>query len=205
MSIALRGTLVCAVLTAFGNFVVAKAETPVAKAETPDDARSADVEAIRKSSIAFVDAFNRQDAKAAAAGWTKDGEYHDQSGETVRGRDRIEKEYAALFGGKKKTRLDLEIGAIRFLSKDSAIEEGVVRETPVGEGLPIATNYRAFHVREDGEWKTAVVQEWAADEARLDDVAWLIGEWTSSGKGREFTMSFEWNPKKTAKIGRAHV
>src|SRR5262249_7466843 len=82
-------------------------------------------------------------------------------------------------------------------SRDTAIEEGVLRQKPAGAELPTSTRYSALHVREDGKWKIAAVQESGAAEDKLEDLAWLIGDWEGKGKDKEVQMKFAWNAKKT--------
>jgi len=65
---------------------------PQAKGAQTDDETT-----IRASAEAFVAAFNKQDAKATAAFWTPDGEYADETGRVIRGREAIEKEYELFF------------------------------------------------------------------------------------------------------------
>ena len=45
-----------------------------------------------KNAEAFVDAFHKGDAKAVAAFWTPDGDYVDQTGKHLKGRQAIEQE-----------------------------------------------------------------------------------------------------------------
>ena len=61
------------------------------------DPSETDIKLIRAGSEVFVTAFNKHDAKAVAALWTEDGEYIDDTGRTIAGRDAIEKDYAAFF------------------------------------------------------------------------------------------------------------
>lgn len=161
-----------------------------------DKERAADRDAIRKSSMEFVQAFEKGDAKALAAAWTEQGELQSEDGAVLRGRAAIEKAYADLFKTKQKVKVEVEIASIRFPSRDTAIEEGVMRLKPVGPQLPTSSRYSALLVREDGRWKIARVQESAASD-RLDDLAWLIGAWQAKSKDRELRMSYEWNAKKT--------
>src|SRR5437763_1934459 len=49
--------------------------------------------AIQKNGEAFVEAFHKGDAKAVAAFWTRDGEYIDQTGVSLKGREAIEKKF----------------------------------------------------------------------------------------------------------------
>jgi hypothetical protein len=73
----------------------------------------------------------------------------------------------------------------------------VLRTKPAGAELPSATYYSALHVREDGKWKIASVQESGKAEDKLEDLGWLIGTWTAKVKDREMDMAYAWNAKKT--------
>lgn len=161
-----------------------------------DKEREADREAIRKSSQEFVKAFEKGDAKALAAQWTDQGEYQSENGELTRGRAAIEKSYDDLFKSKQKWKVEIEIRSIRFPSRDTAIEDGVMRLKSAGPELPTSSRYSALLVREDGRWKIARVQESGAID-RLEDLAWLIGAWQAKTKDREVRLTYDWNAKKT--------
>src|SRR5579872_1082373 len=76
----------------------AKPKREAAEAAAKDDkGLEAARDAIRKSAKDFEKAFEKGDAKAAAALWTEDGEYYDDSGIELHGRAAIEKAYAELF------------------------------------------------------------------------------------------------------------
>jgi SnoaL-like domain len=57
--------------------------------------------AITKTAEAFVEAFQKGDAKAVASFWTPDGDYVDPSGRVLNGRPAIEKDFADLFAENK--------------------------------------------------------------------------------------------------------
>ncbi len=162
-----------------------------------DGNREADRNAIRKSGSDFVDAFDRGDAKTAASAWTDQGEYHDDGGAVIRGRDAIEKSYAEFFEEQTGSRINLDVKSIRFPSRDTAIEEGVLVVTPAGAHLPKSTRYSALHVREDGNWKIAFAREWGTVRDDLQDLEWLVGQWVARAEDREVQMSFTWNSNKT--------
>ena len=162
---------------------------------TADKERTADREALKKLAQEFAQEYEKGDAKALAALWTETGEYHDE-GVVLRGRPAIEKAYADFFKAKPKTKIEVDVRSIRFPSRDTAIEEGVLRQKPAGAALPTSTRYSALHVREDGKWKIASVTEWGAGDDKLEDVAWLIGSWNAKAKDRELTSTYEWNAKK---------
>ena len=162
-----------------------------APAAERDKDREADREAIQKSAEDFARAFEQGDAKTAAAHWTVGGEYTSDDGVSVRGRDDIEKAFAELFKDKSRARLEVDIRSIRFPSRDSAVEEGFLRHTPDGPGLPGSTQYSTVHVREDGKWLIAYSREWGTGQDRLGDLAFLIGKWEGGPKGQEVSASFE--------------
>jgi uncharacterized protein (TIGR02246 family) len=165
-------------------------KSPAKAAEAEGDT-DADRTAIRQSAREFNEAFAKGDAKAIAAFWTANGEYQDESGLELRGRDAIEKAFAELFKNQKPGKVEVDIHSIRFPSRDTAIEEGFLRHTPDGPGLPSSSVYRAVHVREDGKWKIAASHEWGAGQDRLGDLAFLIGKWEGGPKGQAMSLSFE--------------
>lgn len=137
----------------------AKVEQATKPGAAPD--RERDKEAIRKSSRDFNLAFEKGDAKAVAAFWTEQGEYYDDSGEVLRGRADIEKAFADHFKEKPKGKIEVDIQSIRFPSRDTAIEEGILRLKPGGSHeLPSSTWYSVLHIREDGRWSIVVAREW---------------------------------------------
>jgi uncharacterized protein (TIGR02246 family) len=172
-----------------------------AKAAADDARHEADREAIRKQSSEFVQAFAKGDAKAVAAAWTEHGEYHDDNGTALRERAEIEKEFVQVFKEHPKSRVAVEIESIRFPSHDLAVEEGVIRQLQDGKELPSSTRYRALHVREDGQWKTALCREWGSGQDRLYDLIWLLGDWKGSAKDEEMDLSFEKDKKTPSLVG----
>src|SRR5271166_1586662 len=130
--------------------------------------READREAILQSARDFTAAFEKGDAKAVAALWTEQGEYESDDGPILRGRTAIE---------------------ARFPSRDTAVEEGIIRTT-ASDMLPDSAFYRVLHVREDGKWRMALSREWGAAENRMADLDWLIGSWRGQAKDHEMVISF---------------
>lgn len=185
---------VAALCGALAVGLLAARERQPAPAKSPDGARDADAEAITKSSRDFAAAFAKGDAKAVAALWTEQGECEDANGDVVQGREAIEKEFAATFKDKTHGKLEVEIRSIRFPSRDSAIEEGFLRHTPDGPGLPSSTLYTATHVREDGKWLIATSSEYGAGQDRLGDLAFLVGQWQGGPMGDEVTLTFAKDP-----------
>jgi uncharacterized protein (TIGR02246 family) len=164
---------------------------------TVSDARDADRAAIRSTMQSFVQAFASRDAKALAAHWTTQGEYRNEAGETIRGREDLEKGFAKIFAGSPELSADVQPKSLRFLSSDAAVEEGSVTVRRGPAAPPTRAHYNVLLVREAGRWLLAQLSESPEDEAAIADLAWLIGEWRSTtGQGAEIRTRYSWAPSQ---------
>src|SRR5262249_35608250 len=124
-----------------------------ARADEPNKSLTKDQEAIAKSAEAFVEAFHKGDAKALAEFWTADGDYTDQRGRHLKGREAIEKAFKGFFGDNKGLKLRINSDSRRFATADVAIEDGTT-EVILPDGTPPSrVRYTIVHVKKDGEWK----------------------------------------------------
>jgi uncharacterized protein (TIGR02246 family) len=168
--------------------------------------RKGDREAVAGLVQEFVKSFNKGDAKAIAALFTQECEYYDDNtGETFRGRPAVERAYVQLFKAKPGGKFEVQSQSIRFVGRDTALDEGVARLQPAGAELPSSARYSCVCVREEGQWKVALAREWGADEDKLEDLAWLLGDWVATAKDLEVHTSFRWNNKKTMIVGETTV
>jgi len=151
---------------------------------------------IESSARSFADAFNKGDAKAVAAMWTENGEFREPSGQTIVGRAAIEKLYAELFKANAGAKIEVLVKSVRFPAKDLAVEEGLLRSWRGSKDLPSSTAYVAVQVRENGQWKIALSSEAGAGQDRLEDLDWLLGDWTTKVKDDTMKLSLKHDPKK---------
>jgi hypothetical protein len=58
--------------------------------------------------------------------------------------------------------------------------------------------YEALLVRDDAQWRLAMLRETASDEGpSIDELAWLIGQWKSTGdQGAEILTTYAWDEQK---------
>lgn len=171
--------------------------------------READKQAIDKLMKENMQAFNNRDAAAIAASWTAEGEYIRNDGEPIRGRADIQKGYAAFFKTLKgKPTLEVQTDNLRFPSADTAVSEVTLR-LKNEQGEVIGSSWRnTLAVREGGQWKVALVQEWDRDNALddgLKDLEWLIGTWRMDTKDRDVTTTYEWDENKAFIRGKYTV
>ncbi len=163
-------------------------------------ASSADENAIRAAVESYVDAYNRGDARAVAAQWSETGEWISRSGQRFQGRPAIEKELKNLFAENKGVRIEVINLTIRIVSADAATEEGTVRVIRPGEAPSDAT-YLAVDTKKDGQWKLDSVHETnvpdlPATSPALQDLAWLVGQWTDQSPDAEIDTSVTWTKNK---------
>lgn len=161
------------------------------------DARSEDRTAVREAITSFAKSFEARDAAALAAYFTADGEFQTVQGLVLRGREALERAFAGFFGQTPEVTAQVRPEALRFLSKDSAIDEGIMT---IGRGLapPATARYTALLLREDGKWRLAMLSESPVLESvEIADLGWLVGRWRSTaGGGAEIQATYAWDAGK---------
>ncbi len=171
------------------------------KAPTEHRESAQELAAIRKASDAFVAAFNKGDAKAVAALWTKDGEYIDDAGRRFTGRDAIEKGYAEFFADNAKVKIRIMIDALRLLSDDAAIEDGRAVVNPAPAGDPGIGKYTVVHVKVEGKWLMSSVRDIRIEASsayrNIADLEWLIGAWVAEEHGVKTESVCRWIANKS--------
>jgi uncharacterized protein (TIGR02246 family) len=142
--------------------------------------------AIQKRAEAFVEAFHKGDAKGVAACWVAEGDFIDQTGRHVKGRDAIEKAFTEMFAEDKGLKLHIEGLSLRFVSPDVAIEDGITEVYPADGGAPTKARYSNTHVKKDGQWLLSAVRMAPftppSNYEHLRGLDWAIGEWASEAK-----------------------
>jgi uncharacterized protein (TIGR02246 family) len=168
------------------------------------DAKEGD--AIAKRAEAFIEAFQKGDAKALAAFWTADGDYIDQTGRRLKGRDAIEKAFREMFTEHKGLKLLIDSEALRFVTPDVAIEDGTTEVLPADGGPPTRARYTIIHVKKDGYWLLSSVRNSPplppASYEHLRGLEWAIGDWAGkSDKGEVEKLSFAWAENQSFIVG----
>ena len=147
---------------------------------------SADEEAIRETGATFAKAYDKGDAKAAAAHFTADAEYVDEHGNIFQGWQAIEELLAASFTENPGSKLEITIDTIRFVSPGVAVEDGTLAVTRAEGSFSCSSRYTAVHIKTNGKWLTASSREHAPKDrrehvAKLQQLDWLLGEWVDEG------------------------
>jgi len=156
-----------------------------------------DKAALAKKAEAFVEAFHKGDAKALAAFWTPDGDYTDQTGRHLKGREAIEKTFQGFFAENKGLKLRIDSDSLRFVTADVAIEEGTTAVFSPDGGPPSRARYTIVHVKKDGQWYLDSVRDAPfappSNYEHLRGLEWAIGDWAGEGdKGEMERISVSW-------------
>jgi uncharacterized protein (TIGR02246 family) len=189
-------TLLLALGTASHALVDGTAAQPASDDAAKSGGETSDVAAIRAGAEAFVTAFNAADAKAIAALWIEKGEYIDHTGQPFIGRDAIEKGYAEFFAENPNIKMQLNIDAVRMLSNETAIERGSAVAVAVDDRADGFTQYTVVHVKVNGQWKMASVQDAFVQPppsaSSAADLAWLVGTWEAEEHGVKTVSVCRW-------------
>jgi uncharacterized protein (TIGR02246 family) len=169
-----------------------------------EDAKEGD--AIQKQGEAFIEAFQKGDAKGVAALWAEDGEYTDLSGQQLKGRDAIEKAFAVFFTNNMGLKVRITSDSLHFVTPEVAIEEGVSEVFPSDGGLPSRAGYRNVHVKKNGQWLLSSVKNSEltspSNYEHLRGLEWAIGEWASDNpKGEVEHLSLSWTETRNFIVG----
>jgi len=186
-------------LVAVAAVLILTVSTQAAEKKKPDD--KSDENAIRAAVASYVAAYNRGDAKAVAAHWSDSGEWLSPSGQRFQGKQAIEKELQAMFAQNKGVRIEVMHPTIRLVSPEVAIEEGTVRVISPTEP-PSDSTYFALHVKKGGQWKLDSVRETDVPEtppasSPLQDLAWLVGQWTDDSPDATVAATVTWTKNKS--------
>lgn len=162
-----------------------------------DKERAKDGDAIFARAQGFAAAFDKGDAKAIAEFWAEDGDYTDQNGKQLKGRAAIQKAFEAFFAESKGAKLRIDSEALRFVTADVAIEDGVTEVIPADGGPPSRARYTIVHVKKGDAWCLGSVRDAAfsppTNYEHLRGLEGLIGEWAEEkDKGQVARVSFAW-------------
>jgi uncharacterized protein (TIGR02246 family) len=154
--------------------------------------------AIQKNAEAFVEAFQKGDAKALAACWAADGDYTDSAGRRHPNRGAIEKLFVGYFAEAKGQKVGIASDGLRFLSPDVAIEDAVTEVFPSDGGPPTRARCTVVHVKKNGRWLFGSVRDSlfvpSSNFDRLRGLDWFVGDWTGAGdKGETERLTVSWN------------
>jgi len=163
---------------------------------------AADEAAIRKADEAYVEAFNKHDAKALADAWSPEAVYLNRiTGDEVTGRAAIAEEFTALFNDQPAVKLELSVLSIQFVSPNVAVEQGIAK-TLAPKAEPEEEEYSAVFVKREGQWLLDRVTDTAQKAARfsyeqLKPLEWMIGHWVDKDDKVDIETDCKWTKNQS--------
>ena len=129
---------------------------------------------------------------------TLPGDRPDETGRTLKGRAAIEKSFKEFFAENKGLKVRINSEALRFVTPDVAIEDGVSEVIHPDGAPPSRARYTIVHVKQSGQWRLGSVREAAfvvpTNYENLRELEWAIGDWADeSAKGDVARVSFAWS------------
>jgi uncharacterized protein (TIGR02246 family) len=168
--------------------------------QEPSD-QAASEAAIRKAAASYVEAFNKQDAKAVADHWSPEAVYLNRTtGEEAIGRAAIAKQFEAAFKEKPGLNLDVKVASVQFVSPNVAVEQGTATLLAPG-AEPEEIDYSAVNVKREGKWLLDRVTDKSKEVAashyeQLKALEWMVGHWTTDSEKAEVELDCNWTKNK---------
>jgi len=187
--------------------LISSAWAPAAWADAAADSAS-----IRAAGAAYKSALEKSDGKALAVLWTPDGDIVDAAGNVMKGRESVAllEPASADAAAKSKPSFTIKDTSLRFVTPDTAVEDGTVTVVPPGGTTALEGRFTAVWVRHEGSWKLSALREARGEQvdgaATLSDLAWMVGDWTVVEDAAEDSgdapkpkveLSVRWNPTRT--------
>lgn len=162
---------------------------------------AADEVQIGNSLNEFVAAFNEKNAEKLAACWTETATHTDrETGERTEGRAAIQADFTKVFTAQPGIKLSASMTRAKMVTADVAQVEG---QTTVigGDGVPVESVFSAIMTRSGEKWLFDSIEETTAPipatpEDALQQLEWLIGEWTDESGDVKVRTTFRWSANR---------
>jgi uncharacterized protein (TIGR02246 family) len=121
----------------------------------------------------------------------------DEDGSIVRGRENIQARFAELFKSFPEAKLTVELGSLRQLGPDMAIEDGFSTTTRGPEESSSRTPYTVVHSKRSGKWLIASVRDFPEETEttahdQLQPLEWMVGDWVDQSGESRVETSCDW-------------
>jgi len=152
---------------------------------------------IRETSRKYVDALNRGDVKAISSHWTKEGLFIDGSGQTFAAQEVAQQEFSNGSPVENRNHVTKKSSSIHWITANVALEQGSTTLISSQGGETISTDFMVIWVKRDGGWLLDYLRESSSQtisgSSKLDELSWMIGEWSSLGEGPVAQLTVRWS------------
>jgi uncharacterized protein (TIGR02246 family) len=153
--------------------------------------------AIKKSVAAYVEAFNKHDAKALAEQWSPDAVYINRiTGEEVVGQKAIAEQFTGIFKERPDLKIEVSTKSVQFVSPNVAVEQGTAKLI-AAKAEPEEFEYTAVYVKRDGNWLLDRVTDKAPEVVpshyeQLKVLEWMVGHWVDKDDNVQIETECKW-------------
>lgn len=183
-----RGCAAMILILAMGTSLFAQSSV----AET-----ATDTESIMNSAEEFVKAFNQHQVDSLMAMYAANAEVLSRDGSRMSGTKEIRESFDTLFQANPEIKLAVQIGSVKLLTPNLALEEGTATLFDDGKTPSYVSRYILLHSKVKGAWKIAASKVTEDEELNratvLDQLSWMEGEWIDEGA----TSSIHWNCERS--------
>ncbi|MFN0020715.1 MAG: YybH family protein [Pirellulaceae bacterium] len=180
-----------------GLFILTLAvQAAVAQAQQPTEPTAA-VAPIKKAVAAYIEAFNKHDAKAIAELWSPEAVYINRiSGEEVVGQKAIAEQFTAIFKERPDLKIEVSTKSVQFVSPNVAVEQGTAK-LAAAKSEPEEFEYTAVYVKRDGNWLLDRVTDKAPEVVpshyeKLKVLEWMVGHWVDKDDNVQIETECKW-------------
>ncbi len=168
--------------------------------KSKDSAPVADKDdAVRSVLIKFEAAINAHNVDDVTAIFADDTSFIDESGDETRGRSALRERFEQLFKQAKASAIGIHPQTITFPADNVALVVGEVSRKHESADLP-ASRFSMVLARKENSWQINQITETAMQavqtENRLQELNWMIGEWTAEKPGATAQFNVEWAPSR---------
>jgi uncharacterized protein (TIGR02246 family) len=171
-------------------------QTSLSWAQQPSEPPSAEAP-IKKAVAAYVEAFNKHDAKALAEQWSPEAVYINRiTGEEVAGQKAIAEQFTAIFKDRPDLKIEVNTKSVQFVSPNVAVEQGTAKLI-AAKAEPEEFEYTAVYVKRDGNWLLDRVTDKAPEVVpshyeQLKVLEWMVGHWVDKDDSVQIETECKW-------------
>ena len=169
-------------------------------AQQPTEPPAADAP-IKKAVAAYIEAFNKHDAKALAEQWSPEAVYINRiTGEEVVGQKAIAEQFTGIFKDRPNLKIDVSTESIQFLSPNVAVEQGTAKLV-AAKADPEEFEYTAVYVKREGKWLLDRVTDKAPEVIpthyeQLKELEWMVGSWVDDADNAVVETECKWTKNR---------
>jgi uncharacterized protein (TIGR02246 family) len=157
--------------------------------------------AIQAAVDAYTAAFNKRNLDSLLAYFAADADYLDQEGKQHTGKADLADFFKRSLDDLKGQKLKTTITSLHFVRPDVAIADGKVDFT-APDGASDSGRFTAVWTKTDGKWLLSSVHDLpeppaaSEDAAQLQQLGWLVGDWTHEDPTFSVQVSGRWTLNK---------